>query len=288
MSRNIYGNTVSPGHPYWDYSEENDNNYVGIESITKVDNTSVKLKQASLRIFDFFSTINQFLGLLMVILVGYFYGNIDGSYLWKDINKKSLTNIEERAYLNLHGLAITVGLVFFHGEGILINRFFRHEPKYIFKLYGVIFNMISLACGVFALAAFIIFSNKQIEYQYYSFQFWLLLGVLAIYVITTIIYVFVFTFPRLPKNIRLSIKPYANAMTLISFILSSVYSILSNTLYINKYLNKKDTAICNNDENCVTKFQYIMNFGLSATVLYAIVVVIQTCKKSWSRKLKDL
>ncbi|CEF62952.1 Cytochrome b561, eukaryote domain and Cytochrome b561/ferric reductase transmembrane domain-containing protein [Strongyloides ratti] len=288
MSKNIYGNTISPGHPYWDYSEEHDDDYVGLESTTKVDKDLLEIKQASLRIFDFFSTFNQLFGLSMVILVGYFYGNIDGSYYWKNIDSKSLTAEDERAYLNLHGLAVIVGLVFFHGEGILINRHFRHELKCIFKVYQIIFNIISLACGAFALASFVIYSNKQIDYQYYSFQFWLLLGVLTIYVVVSTIYMFVYTFPRLPKKFRLIIKPYTNAMTLVAFVLSSVYSILSNALYINKYLNKTNAPICNKDENCIVNLQYVMNFGLLSTVLYCIVVVIQASKKTWSRKIKNL
>uniref|UniRef100_A0A0N5B6H6 Cytochrome b561 domain-containing protein n=1 Tax=Strongyloides papillosus TaxID=174720 RepID=A0A0N5B6H6_STREA len=288
MSRNIYGNIVSTSHPYWDYSEENDDCCVGLRYTSKVDVNSLKIKQASLRIFDFFSTFNQLCGLIMVILIGFFYGNIDGSYYWKDINSTTLTPDQERAYLNLHGLAVIVGLVFFHGEGLLINRHYRHEPRLIFKVYQVIFNLVALACGGFALAAFVVFSNKQTDYQYYSFQFWLLLGVLAIYVIVSFVYLFVFTFPRLPKKYRQIIRPYVNAMNLITFVLASVYSILSNALYINKYVNKQSSNICQNDGDCVTNFEYVMNFGLVATVLYSIIVVVQVSKPSWSRKVKNI
>uniref|UniRef100_A0A0N4ZS77 Cytochrome b561 domain-containing protein n=1 Tax=Parastrongyloides trichosuri TaxID=131310 RepID=A0A0N4ZS77_PARTI len=289
VRNNIYGNTVSRAHPYWDYFEENDDYCIGLDSKKNINYESLKAKQASLRFFDFFSTLNQFFGILMVILIGYFYGNIDGSYEWKDINSNISDNTYYRSYLNLHGLAVIVGLVFLQGEGILINRHFRHEPKSIFKLYQIVFNLIALACGAFALAASIIYSNKVESNHFYSFQSWLLLGVLAIYLAVSSTYLFVFTFPRLQKNIRQALKPYINVMCLVTFILSSLYSILSNALYINKYVNNNEIKICtNNKDDCIDQFRYIMNFGLVATVLYSIVVVIQASKPSWSRKLKDI
>ena len=90
----------------------------------------------------FFAT--QTLGIILVILTGYWRGVFHDGFGWQGDALKQF---------NWHPFLLTIGLVFLYGNGMLIYRVFRNAPKKVLKIFHASIMLTSFIFMVIALKA---------------------------------------------------------------------------------------------------------------------------------------
>ncbi|CAF4073974.1 unnamed protein product, partial [Adineta steineri] len=96
------------------------------------ENGSIRL---SLRWYYSIVVCSQIIGVIAVILIGVFLGKYRGGFGWgSDLEK----------VFNYHPLFMTLGMVFFYGDAILVYRVFRNVQKIYIKILHASLLVISL------------------------------------------------------------------------------------------------------------------------------------------------
>ena len=83
-------------------------------------------------------------GIVLVILMGYWTGVTRGGFAWQEDPGKQF---------NWHPLLITLGLIYFYGNGMMLYRVFRDGQKKKLKILHAIIMMVSFVLMVIALKA---------------------------------------------------------------------------------------------------------------------------------------
>ncbi|XP_022603714.1 uncharacterized protein LOC111223737 isoform X1 [Seriola dumerili] len=81
---------------------------------------------------------SQVLGLASVVLTGVWMGHYRGGFAWNGSAQE----------FNLHPLCMVLGLVFLHGDAILVYRVFRNEAKRNVKLLHGIIHLLALIISI--------------------------------------------------------------------------------------------------------------------------------------------
>eukprot|EP00064_Thunnus_orientalis_P009540 superscaffoldBa00001219_g9564 len=81
---------------------------------------------------------SQVLGLASVVLTGVWMGHYRGGFAWDGSARE----------FNLHPLCMVLGLVFLHGDAILVYRVFRNEAKRNVKVLHGIIHLFALIISI--------------------------------------------------------------------------------------------------------------------------------------------
>ncbi|KAG7233881.1 hypothetical protein INR49_006467 [Caranx melampygus] len=84
---------------------------------------------------------SQLLGLASVVLTGVWMGHYRGGFAWDGSAQE----------FNLHPLCMVLGLVFLHGDAILVYRVFRNEAKRNVKLLHGIIHLLALIISIWVM-----------------------------------------------------------------------------------------------------------------------------------------
>ncbi|TKR86641.1 hypothetical protein L596_011191 [Steinernema carpocapsae] len=235
----------------------------------------------SLRYFDFLVSLSQFSGFLMLVLTGYYFSIINRGYQWG-------ADGEFHGNVNIHGLFMTIGLVFFQGEALLSYRLYRHEPKITSKIIHGSFHFAAIALVTFAMIAVVNAKNLKdatIPHMY-SIHSWIGVGIMSVYVVQLALGFLAFFFPKASRDLRRKFHPIHRTVSLISFSASLAQVLLGNQNYqsilqMQRMQYPKDCAL---NLSCPQHPFLVQNFNMLATVFYGITVIVLSVNPNWRRR----
>ena len=94
-------------------------------------------------------------GIILVVWMGYWRGVLHDGFAWEGDSKKQF---------NWHPFLLTIGLLFFYGNGMMIYRVFRNAEKKTLKVLHAVIMLASFLCMVIALKA-VFDSNNYNNYR---------------------------------------------------------------------------------------------------------------------------
>ena len=139
----------------------------------------------------------ELLALLSVILVGILFGDKinPGGYNWKTTP------------FSYHPLMMTLGLLFFYANGILLYRTLAQTKKLIVKLLHALFLILAFVFGLVGLAAIIESKNQAKRSHFMSFHAWLGILTLSFFFFQWIGGFVAFLVPQLSLQVRQRYMP---------------------------------------------------------------------------------
>ncbi|CAF1481060.1 unnamed protein product [Adineta steineri] len=161
------------------------------------ENGSIRL---SLRWYYSIVVCSQIIGVIAVILIGVFLGKYRGGFGWgSDLEK----------VFNYHPLFMTLGMVFFYGDAILVYRVFRDVQKIYIKILHASLLLISLILTSIGLKAVFDSHNRASPPQenLNSLHSWIGLTTVVLFGLQWICGFVAFLFPKLSENIRKAYMP---------------------------------------------------------------------------------
>ena len=144
-----------------------------------------------------FVAANAF-GILSLILVLTWCSSYLGGFGW--------TN--PRTRFNWHPLLMILGFVFFYGNGMMIYRLLRHEPKPFLKWLHAGINATAFVCALCAQIAVFSFHNEANIPNLYSLHSWIGVLTMTVYAGNLIGGSFVFLFPGSSPSLRSLVLPF--------------------------------------------------------------------------------
>eukprot|EP00057_Strongylocentrotus_purpuratus_P004243 XP_003728314.2 PREDICTED: cytochrome b561-like isoform X2 [Strongylocentrotus purpuratus] len=142
-------------------------------------------------------TLSQVVGIMILILVGYWTGHTLGGYAWDGSGRE----------FNLHPLFMTIGLVFLYGDGILIFRVFRHNSSSKIKIVHLLFHSLALIFACVGLKTVFNFHRVQSFPDMYSLHSWVGLSAFILFVLQWMTGIACFLYPRLRDELRVTYLP---------------------------------------------------------------------------------
>lgn len=113
----------------------------------------------------------QIFAILSIILVIVWCNQFLGGFDWSDKGQR----------FNWHPVLMVVGFVFLYGNGVLIYRLMRDEPKPRLKLIHASINGLAFVLAVIALIAVFSFHNEANIPNMYSLHSWIGLGTVILF-----------------------------------------------------------------------------------------------------------
>ncbi|XP_054767473.2 transmembrane ascorbate-dependent reductase CYB561-like [Lytechinus pictus] len=141
--------------------------------------------------------IAEVLCVLAVVLVGVWMGVYRGGVAWDGTTSE----------FNLHPIMMTLGLIVFNGNALMLYRACRETPKAWVKAAHVIFHCLALFCACLALVAVWQYHNANGIPNVYSIHSWIGITVFIMYVIQWFIGLSIFAFPCASLQHRDRYKP---------------------------------------------------------------------------------
>lgn len=137
----------------------------------------------------------QIAGIVTVILTGIWTGHYLDGFAWR--SNPSLQ-------FNWHPFLMNLGMIYLYGNGILMYRIFRNEPKIKLKLAHAAIMILVFILSVIALIAVFDFHNlKQIP-NMYSLHSWMGILTVILFLFQWLFGFITFLFPGLRDQIRAS------------------------------------------------------------------------------------
>ncbi|XP_049417108.1 transmembrane ascorbate-dependent reductase CYB561 [Epinephelus fuscoguttatus] len=140
---------------------------------------------------------SQVLGLAAVVLTGVWMGHYHGGFAWDGSSRE----------FNLHPLCMVLGLVFLHGDAILVYRVFRNEAKRNVKLLHGIIHLLALIISIVGFAAVFDFHRAAKIPDMYSLHSWCGMATLVLFCIQWVMGLVFFLFPVASSWLRASYLP---------------------------------------------------------------------------------
>ncbi|KAG8006699.1 Cytochrome b561, partial [Nibea albiflora] len=140
---------------------------------------------------------SQVLGLTSVVLTGVWMGHYRGGFAWDGSAQE----------FNLHPLCMVLGLVFLHGDAILVYRVFRNEAKRNVKLLHGIIHLLALIISIIGFVAVFDFHRKSKIPDMYSLHSWCGMATLVLFCIQWVMGLLFFLFPVASSWLRASYLP---------------------------------------------------------------------------------
>nr|XP_033500272.1 cytochrome b561 [Epinephelus lanceolatus] len=167
---------------------------------------------------------SQVLGLAAVVLTGVWMGHYHGGLAWDGSSRE----------FNLHPLCMVLGLVFLHGDAILVYRVFRNEAKRNVKLLHGIIHLLALIISIVGFAAVFDFHQAAKIPDMYSLHSWCGMATLVLFCIQWVMGLVFFLFPVASSWLRASYLPvhvFCGLVLLVMAIGSSLLGITEKLLF---------------------------------------------------------
>ncbi|XP_049924402.1 transmembrane ascorbate-dependent reductase CYB561 [Epinephelus moara] len=167
---------------------------------------------------------SQVLGLAAVVLTGVWMGHYHGGFAWDGSSRE----------FNLHPLCMVLGLVFLHGDAILVYRVFRNEAKRNVKLLHGIIHLLALIISIIGFAAVFDFHRAAKIPDMYSLHSWCGMATLVLFCIQWVMGLVFFLFPVASSWLRASYLPvhvFCGLVLLVMAIGSSLLGITEKLLF---------------------------------------------------------
>ncbi|KAK2893281.1 cytochrome b561 [Channa argus] len=148
-------------------------------------------------VFAWLVGASQVLGLLAVVLTGVWMGHYRGGFAWDGSAQE----------FNLHPLCMVLGLVFLHGDAILVYRVFRNEPKRNVKLLHGIIHLLALIMSIIGFVAVFDFHRAGKIPDMYTLHSWCGMATLVLFCIQWVMGLMFFLFPVASSWLRASYLP---------------------------------------------------------------------------------
>jgi len=143
----------------------------------------------------------EIFGLLSVILVGLLFG------LLYDKNIPTLIYDWKINPFSFHPLLMTIGLLFFYGNAIILYRTFKQIPKFTVKISHAALLILSLIFAAIGLAAIIRSKNLLNRSHFMTYHSWIGLTTMILFTFQWIFGFISFLFPQLSLDFRTAYMP---------------------------------------------------------------------------------
>ncbi|KAM7372667.1 hypothetical protein PAMP_009819 [Pampus punctatissimus] len=140
---------------------------------------------------------SQVLGLASVVLTGVWMGHYRGGFAWDGSAQE----------FNLHPLCMVLGLVFLHGDAILVYRIFRNEAKRNVKLLHGIIHLLALIISIIGVVAVFDFHRAAKIPDMYSLHSWCGMATIVLFCIQWVMGLLFFLFPVASLWLRATYLP---------------------------------------------------------------------------------
>jgi len=144
-----------------------------------------------------FAVANTF-ALLAIIMVITWCSKYLGGYSWSDPNTR----------FNWHPTLMTIGFVFFYGNGMLVYRLLRRQPKPQLKLIHAGINGTAFLLAIIAQIAVFSFHNDLNIPNLYTIHSWIGLLTMIFFGGNLVGGTFAFLLPQTPGHLRALILPF--------------------------------------------------------------------------------
>ncbi|XP_005811294.1 cytochrome b561 [Xiphophorus maculatus] len=140
---------------------------------------------------------SQVLGLVSVVLTGVWMGHYRGGFAWDGSAHE----------FNLHPLCMVLGLIFLHGDAILVYRVFCNEAKKHVKLLHGIIHLLALIISIIGVVAVFDFHRAAKIPDMYSLHSWCGMATLIFFCLQWVLGLLFFLFPVASSWLRATYLP---------------------------------------------------------------------------------
>ncbi|XP_035472077.1 transmembrane ascorbate-dependent reductase CYB561 [Scophthalmus maximus] len=175
-------------------------------------------------VFAWLVGASQVLGLASVVLTGVWMGHYRGGFAWDGSAQE----------FNLHPLCMVLGLVFLHGDAILVYRVFRNEPKRNVKMLHGIIHLLALILSIIGVVAVFDFHRAAKIPDMYSLHSWCGMITLVLFCLQWVMGLMFFLLPVASSWLRamyLPIHMFCGLVLLVMAIGSSLLGITEKLLF---------------------------------------------------------
>nr|ACO10642.1 Cytochrome b561 [Caligus rogercresseyi] len=204
--------------------------------------------------------IGEIAGLTAVVLVGVWMGHFRGGFAWTS---------NPGLMFNWYPLLMTLALIYFYGNGMLVYRNFRGEAKKRLKILHAGLLLGSLGLGALGLKTVFDSHNLAIPPvpNLYSLHSWIGITVVVLFAAQWLSGLVIYLYPGLASHLRVSWLPTHTFMGTLIFVLSIATALLGISEKIFFSLNKTKKYQNRDVEGVIANW-----FGLSL-VAFGIFVV---------------
>lgn len=176
----------------------------------------------SFMFFTFLTIVTQIVGLIMVILVGVWMGNYRGGFGWT-----STPSLE----FNYHPLFMTIGLIFFYGDAILLYRVFRNQKKIHVKIAHGLMHIFAFLFTIVALKT--VFDSHNLAKEpipnMYSLHSWFGLTTVILFGLQWVFGFVSFLYPKLSESVRKAYLPAHRFWGMVIFVMACATALMGIT-----------------------------------------------------------
>ncbi|KAM9843022.1 transmembrane ascorbate-dependent reductase CYB561 isoform 1-T2 [Aulostomus maculatus] len=140
---------------------------------------------------------SQLLGLASVVVTGVWMGHYRGGFAWDGSAQE----------FNVHPLCMVLGLVFLHGDAILVYRVFRNETKRNVKVLHGIIHLLALIISIIGIVAVFDFHRAAKIPDMYTLHSWCGMATLVLFCVQWLMGLLFFLFPVASSWFRATYLP---------------------------------------------------------------------------------
>lgn len=210
----------------------------------------------------------QVCALVSVILILVWSDQYMGGFAWSNAGTR----------FNWHPVLMIVAFVFLYGNGALVYRLLRNEPKYQLKLIHGFINGAAFLLSAIGLWAVFSFHNEANIPNMYSMHSWLGLGTVILFGLNLTGGAIFFLLPIAPVNLRALVLPIHvfSGQVLLGLILTCIISGINEKAF---FRLTGDRAY-----GKMPSEAYVANFLGVAVTLFFLIVTYAVSKPEYKRR----
>lgn len=237
---------------------------------------SAEAKKTIIRNVDISLTLTQVTGFTMVILSGFYHGLFRADMNYKDCEGNT-------GCLNLHGLLMTFGFVFFQGEALITFRLFRNEPKFLAKVAHIMYCLCTVVLFSIALTAVVKYKDANDQIHMYSFHSWIGIALITAFIIQMVFGFLYYVLPTMPEDDKDAFTPAHRYVGLCSFGVCILQALVGHvSLALDRDVVDSD-EVSDSAYNTLPKRYLVLNFAVIMMVLYGAAVANFVAQPHWRR-----
>jgi len=217
----------------------------------------------------------QVFAVASVVLVIVWSSRHLGGYDWSNAGTR----------FNWHPTLMVVGFVFLYGNGMLVYRLMRDEPKPRLKLIHAGLNGLAFVLAVVALIAVFSFHNEKNIPNMYSLHSWIGLGTVILFGLNLVGGGVFFLLPQTPDNLRSLILPFHvfGGQAALALITITIVSGCTEKLLF-KFLDASYVKSGKPGYGALPPEAYIMNFLGISVVAFSLIVAYTVTRSEYKRR----